>query len=141
MNTLTLELSERIIDAAIDKAREMDALPLTIAILDTGGHLKALRREDAASTLRPDIAIAKARGAIALGTSSRAIGDICQQRPAFYEALSSIAPGDLIPAAGGVLIKNHDQAIIGAVGITGDNSDVDELCAIAGIEAVELVAR
>ncbi len=140
-NKLTLQQSERIIDAALRRGRELNAKPLTIAILDEGGHLKAFRREDQTSVLRPDIAIAKAWGAIGLGMSSRELGQLSVDRPAFFASLSSLTHGNLVPAPGGILILNQENEIIGAVGITGDISDVDENCAIAGVEAAELRTR
>ncbi|WP_020405625.1 GlcG/HbpS family heme-binding protein [Hahella ganghwensis] len=140
-NKLTLQQSERIIDAALRKGRELNAKPLTVAVLDDGGHLKAFRREDETSMLRPEIAIAKAWGAIGLGISSRELGKMSIDRPAFFSSLSSLAHGNLIPAPGGILILNHDEQVIGAVGITGDISEVDESCAIAGVEAAELLTR
>ncbi|OZG73952.1 GlcG protein [Hahella sp. CCB-MM4] len=138
---LTLQQSDRIIDAALRKGRELNAKPLTVAVLDDGGHLKAFRREDQTSVLRPDIAIAKAWGAIGLGISSRELGQLSTDRPAFFASLASLTHGKLIPAPGGILILNHQDEIIGAVGITGDVSDVDECCAIAGVEAAELKTR
>lgn len=137
ISTLTLELAEVIIDGALRKANELNAAPLTIAVLDQGGHLKAFRRQDATSVMRPDIAIAKAWGAIGLGMSSRELGNLCSERPAFFASMSTLAGGNLVPVPGGVLIC-HNQQILGAVGITGDKSDVDESCALAGIEAASL---
>ena len=135
---LTLEQSDIIIEAALQKGRELHSAPLTVAVLDEGGHLKAFRRQDATSIMRPDIAIAKAWGAIGLGMSSRELGVMCTDRPAFFSTISTLAHGNLVPVPGGVLIRDSDHQIIGAVGITGDTSDVDESCAIAGIEAAQL---
>ena len=108
-------------------------------MLDDGGHLKALAREDGTSTLRPEIAQGKANGAIAMGLGSRALYNRAQEQPYFIQAMNELAGGSLVPVPGGVLIRN-EQEIVGAVGITGDSSDNDEACAIAAIEAVGLSA-
>ena len=132
--TLTLDKAQTIISTALAKGRERGFKPLTVAVLDAGGCLKALAREDATSTLRPDIAQGKANGAIAMGLGSRALFNRAQEQPYFIQAMNELAGGRLVPVPGGVLIR-HDGDIIGAVGVTGDNSDNDEICAIAGIEA------
>lgn len=137
--TLTLETAQKIITTALAKGRELELKPLTVAVLDAGGHLKALAREDGTSTLRPDIAQGKANGAIAMGLGSRAIFKRAQEQPFFVQAMNGLAKGALVPVPGGVLIRD-ESGIVGAVGITGDTSDNDEICAIAGIEAVGLSA-
>ncbi|MBV1788351.1 heme-binding protein [Marinobacterium sp. D7] len=105
-----------------------------------GGTLISLQRQDGASMIRPDVAIGKAWGAVAVGKSSRALGQDAQNRPAFISALNTLAQGKIVPVAGGVLIRNSDNEIVGAVGISGDLSDVDEKCAVFGIESAGLVA-
>ena len=136
---LTLETAQKIVAVALEKRQEMGMKPLTIAVLDDGGHLKALAREDGTSTLRPEIAQGKANGAIAMGLGSRALFNRAQEQPYFIQAMNELAGGSLVPVPGGVLIRNED-GIVGAVGITGDSSDNDEACAIASIEAVGLSA-
>ncbi|MGD9810858.1 MAG: heme-binding protein, partial [Sphingobium sp.] len=96
-------------------------------------------RQDGSSNLRPQLAIGKASTALALGMASRKIGEMAAERPSFVAALGSLAPDGIIPAAGGMLILNGGEKV-GAVGITGDTSDNDEACAIAGIEAAGLTA-
>jgi len=140
MSALTLEIATTISNRALAAGREISAAPLTVAVLDAGGHLISLVREDGASMLRPQIAIGKAWGAIALGKASRLIANDAQQRPAFIGAVNTLAQGNLIPAPGGVLIRNAENAVIGAIGITGDTSDIDEQCAINGVLAAGLVA-
>ena len=109
-----------------------------MAVLDAGGHLISLQREDGASLLRPQIAIGKAWGALALGKGSRLIAADAQQRPAFIGAVNNLADGQLVPAPGGVLIRDARGEVIGAVGITGDTSDIDEQCAVSAVESVGL---
>ena len=137
--TLTLETAQIILAAAQNKGRELGLKPLTIAVLDAGGHLKTMAREDNTSTLRPDIAHGKAHGAIALGIGSRAIFKRAQEQPVFVQSMNNLAGGALVPVPGGVLIRD-ETGIVGAVGVTGDTSDNDEICAIAGIEAAGFTA-
>ena len=112
-----------------------------MAVLDAGGHLIAFQRMDASSTLRPQVAIGKAAGALALGISSRKIGEMAIDRPTFVSSLGSIAHHGVVPAAGGVIIVDDKDSAIGAVGVTGDTSDNDEACALAGITVAGLTAQ
>lgn len=140
MPVLNLETALGISSHAFTIARELRCAPLTVAVLDAGGHLICLQREDGASMLRPQIAIGKAWGAIALGKGSRLIAADAQQRPAFIGAANHLAGGNLVPAPGGVLIRDQAGEVIGAVGISGDASDVDERCAVSALEAMRLQA-
>ena len=136
---LTLEVAQSIIATAIAKGHDLGLNPLTVAVLDAGGHVKALAREDNTSTLRPDIATGKAHGAIALGLGSRTIFNRAKEQPYFIQTMNALANGSLVPVPGGVLIRDSGK-IIGAVGITGDSSDNDEACAITAIEAAGFTA-
>ena len=140
MSALTLKLATQLAGQALAAGRTIAAAPLTIAVLDSGGHLIALQREDGASLLRPQIAIGKPWGAIALGKGSRLLALDAQQRPAFIAALNSLGQGSVVPAPGGVLIRDQDGVVLGAIGISGDTSDIDEQCAITAIEGVGLLA-
>lgn len=140
MTTITLSTAVNITRNALTVGRDLRAAPLTVAVLDAGGHLISLQREDGASLLRPQIAIGKAWGALALGKGSRAIASDAQQRPAFIGAVNTLAEGSLVPAPGGVLIRDEHGAVIGAVGITGDTSDIDEQCALGALESLGLKA-
>lgn len=140
MTDLTLQQANQIINHAIAIARELNMNPLTVVVLDSAGHLKALQREDGASMIRQQIATAKAWGAVNMGVSSRGLETVAQQRPDFMNALITIADGKIMPVPGGVLIRDADNHLLGAVGISGDKSDQDERCAIAGIEAVGFFA-
>ena len=138
--TLKLEQARTIVAAAMKHGREAGMKPLTVAVLDAGGALVALERSDGASRMRPDIAKGKANGAIALGMGSRAIFNRAREQPYFVQAMNALADGVLVPVPGGVLVRDGEGRIVGAVGITGDSSDNDEACAIAGIEAASLSA-
>lgn len=139
MGNVTLAQANQIVEAALAKGCEMGLKPLTVAVLDAGGHLKALARADGASTLRPDVATGKAYGCIALGVGGRWLNQNGIDRPHFMDGVVAASGGKIIPVPGGVLIKENG-AIIGAVGITGDTSDNDEAAAVAGIEAAGLTA-
>jgi uncharacterized protein GlcG (DUF336 family) len=112
----------------------MGLAPLAVAVLDSGGHLRAFKREDDAGILRPQIAIGKAWGALGMGMGTRALSS---KGPEFLAALGAMSGGKVVPSPGGVLIRD-DGRVIGAVGITGDTGANDEACAVAGIEAVGL---
>jgi uncharacterized protein GlcG (DUF336 family) len=135
---LSLEKASTIVDRALAKAREAKYRPMCVAVLDDGGCLKALKREDGASILRPNIAIGKAWGAVGMGESSRALSERLKERPAFLGALSDMSGGKVVPVAGGVLIVDE---VIGAVGISGGTADEDEACAIEGIRAAGLTPK
>src|SRR5882762_2933850 len=130
MTSLSLHQAEVIVDAGLDRARELGLKPLTVAVLDAGGHLVAFKRQDRSGILRPDIAQGKAWGALGMGIGGRALAERAQQAPAFFVALASASGGRVIPVAGGVLIKGGSDEIVGAVGISGDHPENDEACAI-----------
>ena len=140
MPDLTLAQASTIVDAALAKGREMKLKPLTVAVLDAGGHPRALKVEDGSSLLRHQIATGKAWGALGMGMASRKLVDRAKNAPAFTNSLTQMAGGRYVPVPGGVLIRDQAGALLGAVGISGDTSDNDELCAEAGIAAAGLVA-
>lgn len=140
MSALTLKIATQLASLALSAGRTISAAPLTVAVLDSGGHLITVQREDGASLLRPHIAVGKAWGAIALGKGSRLLALDAQQRPAFIAALNSLGQGSVVPAPGGVLIRDQAGAVLGAIGISGDTSDIDEQCAITAIEGLGLRA-
>lgn len=141
MTLITLAQSKALVEAALQHGAKLGLKPLSVAVLDAGGHLIAFERQDGASTLRPQIAIAKAGGALALGVSSRKIGEMAAERPTFIAALGPISASGVVPAAGGVIVVDEAGIAIGAVGITGDTSDNDEACALAAVAAAGLRAQ
>ncbi|MBZ0140633.1 MAG: heme-binding protein [Pseudorhodoplanes sp.] len=138
---VTLQQASVIVDAALEKGRELHCMPLSVAVLDAGGHLVAFKREDKSGILRFDIATGKAWGALGMGFGTRELAARAQKTPHFVSALTGIAQGRLVPVAGGVLIRNAQGAVIGAAGISGDTSERDEMCVIAGVEAAGLRAE
>ncbi len=137
---MTLDIAGKIVDAALAEGRKRGFMPLSVAVLDAGGHLVAFKREDGSGILRFDIAFGKAWGALGMGFGSRELFNRTQANPTFMAALSAVSGGRLVPVPSGVLILS-EGAVIGAVGISGDNSDNDESCALAGIAAAGLEAK
>lgn len=140
MTKLTLDKANTIITAAFKRAAETGMKPLSVSVLDAGGHVRAFQRQDGASMLRFEIATGKAYGALAVGVGSRWLNNQAKERPHFLEGLSNVSGGKIVPVPGGVLIKDAAGEILGAVGITGDTSDNDEIAAIAGVEAAGFAA-
>lgn len=138
MGSLTLNQALTIIDATFSAGKSNECAPLTAAVLDSGGKLISLQRQDGSSMMRPDIAIAKAWGALALGCSSRKLAQDADVRPAFISAVNVLADGNMVPVPGGLLIRDKDKHVIGAIGVSGDLSDTDERCALIGIAAANL---
>jgi uncharacterized protein GlcG (DUF336 family) len=139
---LTLTQALTIVDVALKKGRETSCAPLAVAVLDAGGHLKAFGREDGAGIIRPQISMGKAWGALGMGVGSRALAKRLTDNPGaqpFFAALGAMSEGRVVPVPGGVLIRDANKEIVGAVGISGDTSDKDEVCAVAGITAAGLV--
>jgi len=139
--TLTLDQARTIIATARARGREKEMRPLSVVVLDAGGHVLAFEREDGAPVGRFALAQGKAYGAVMFGVPSRTLGTMAADRPHFVGALGGIYDGKVIPVAGGVLVRDATGAIVGAVGVTGDTSDNDAAVAIVGIEAAGLTAE
>lgn len=137
---MTLDTALAISRIAFDTARALEAKPLSVVVLDGGGHVLSSQRQETASLFRTAIATAKATGALGMGMGSRAIAARAQQSPIFFASLSAVTDGQIALAPGGVLVRDEGGAIIGAVGVSGDTADIDETCAVAGIGAAGLIA-
>ncbi len=140
MAIISLSKARRIVREALAKGREKDMKPLAVVVLDAGGWPKAFEREDGTSNYRFDIARGKAHGALGMGLGSRKLFERAENQAYFLTAVNGLPNQDLVPVPGGVLVRDRKGDIIGAVGISGDNSDNDEIAAIAGIEAVGFTA-
>lgn len=140
MRKLTLAEADTIIDAALAKGRELDLGKLSVVVLDEGGHQIAMKRDDGSEYMRPQIANAKAWGALGMGLPSRLLYERAKKLPVFMAALSDISAGRLVALPGGVIVRDGDGHILGAVGVSGDVSEPDEVCAVAGVDAAGLVA-
>jgi uncharacterized protein GlcG (DUF336 family) len=142
MTALTLAQASTIVDKALEKGRELKLEPLTVVVLDAGGHMVAMKREDRSGILRAQIATGKAWGPLGMGFGGREFA----RRAAgggglFLTALMAASEGRIVPAPGGVLIRaGKGGEIVGSVGISGDTSDKDEVCAVHGIASAGLVA-
>ncbi len=140
MSRLTLAQASTLVDAALAHGRAAGMVPLTVAVLDAGGHLVAFKREDGSGILRFDIAFGKAWGALGMGFGSREFVARAAAAPAFVAAVAAASGGRVVPVPGGVLIESGGE-VIGAVGISGATSDEDEACGLAGIAAAGLAGR
>ena len=138
MNRISLDQANAMIDAAFAEGAKLGLKPLTVTIHDPGGHLIAMQRQDGASILRGKLAAGKACGALSLGVSSRTVGEMALDRPHFIAAVDAMGEGGMVPAAGGLIACDAQGTVQGAIGVTGDTSDNDELCALAGIAAAGL---
>jgi uncharacterized protein GlcG (DUF336 family) len=121
--------------------KERGLKPLTVVVLDAGGHVLSVEREDGSSNNRFEIAFGKAYGALALGMGSRSLMARAEQQPYFINSAAAAIGGKLVPVPGGVLVKDETGAVVGCVGVSGDTSDNDELAAISGIERASLVPQ
>jgi len=139
--SVTLTEASTIVDAVLAEARSAGLPPLTVAVLDAAGHYVALKREDGSSLLRPEIAMGKAFGALAMGMGSRALADRAATHPAFIASVTALAEGRLVPVPGGVLLRDNQGTLLGGVGVSGALPDQDEACALAGIEAAGLIGQ
>ena len=137
---MNLATADAIIEGIFRIAAGRKAPPLTVSVVDAGGSVVSLKRQDGAPLIRPEVATGKARACIYWGKSSRAYGKLTEDRPQFARSISDLAPSPLVPAAGGVPIKDASGALIGAVGVSGDTSDNDEAMAAAALGELGLTA-
>ena len=136
-----LTVASQITDAALAHARQQGMPPMTVSVLDCAGRLVTMKREDGSSLMRPEIAQAKAWGALAMGMGSRGLAERAAGFPAFIASMTTLAGGNLVPVPGGVLLRDREGVLLGAVGVSGANPDQDEACALEAIAAAELVAQ
>lgn len=140
VHSLDLATASTIVEATLAEGRKRGFMPLTVVVMDDSGTMKAMKRDDGASLMRPEIAHGKAWGCLGFGVGGRVITGRSETTPGFVNALVGMSGGRVVPSPGGVLVRDADGRILGAVGVTGDTGDNDEVCAIAGIEAAGLVA-
>ena len=131
---LTLEIADRIADGTLAAGRAKGAQPLTVVVLDAGGHVVVAKRSENSGILRIEIATGKAYGALGFGLPSRVLHGRAADNPNFFNAVAMASGGRLVPNPGGVLLRDVSGRIVGAVGVSGDTADMDEVCAMAGIE-------
>ncbi|HSI57774.1 MAG TPA: heme-binding protein [Ideonella sp.] len=138
MSRLSLAQADLIADGTLARARELGFAPMTVAVLDAGGHVVVLKREDGASIMRPELATAKAWGALGMGFGGRELARRAAKMPGFFTALNAISDGRMAPVAGSALLRDASGELLGAVGVSGDTSDNDELCLVPAVRAAGL---
>jgi len=138
---IALRLARTIISKTRAKGREMGLKPLSVVVLDAGGHVVAFEREDRAAPGRFAIAHGKAYGAVMLGMPGSAQMARAEEQGYFMNAINGVYGGHVVPVPGGVIMRNKAGAVVGAVGVTGDTSENDAVAAVTGIEAVGLIAE
>ena len=141
MAEISMNKARTIIRKALAKGREMELKPLSVVVLDSGGHVKAFEREDGAAPGRFAIAQGKAYGAVMLGMAGKAQMARAEQQAYFMAAVNGVYGGQVVPVPGGVLVRDKAGRVVGAVGVTGDTSDNDAEAALAGIEAANLTGE
>ncbi|UOA27684.1 heme-binding protein [Pseudosulfitobacter sp. DSM 107133] len=139
--SVTLNQARKIVRKAISTGREMELKPLSVVVLDAGGHVVAFERSDGASPGRFGIAHGKAYGAVMLGMAGTAQMKRAEDQAYFMAAVNGVFGGQVVPVPGGVLLRSKAGKVVGAVGVTGDTSDNDAIAAMAGIEAAALVGE
>ena len=138
MSMITLEQSNRIIEAIVARGRELGCRPLSVVIVEPGAKVKAFQKEDGSAMMRFEMAYGKAYAALALGRSSSLVRARTEERPLFMQYLMRASEDQIFPEGGGMLIRDTDGEVIGAVGVTGDTQERDEELAAHGIRAAGL---
>lgn len=138
--SINLAKCRKMIRGAFAKGKEMGLQPLAVCVLDAGGHVLAFERQDGAAPGRFAIAHGKANAAVMMGVPSSRMMERAEQQAYFVSALNGAYDGAFVPVPGGVLVRDKKGNVIGALGVTGDTSDNDAACAVAGIEAAGLSA-
>ena len=138
--SVRLAHASTIVDAVLKKARKLKQMPQTVVVLDAGGHVVCAKREDGSGIVRFEIAVGKAYGALGMGWGSRTMMERAAQNPNFLTSIVAASEGRLVPNPGGVLIRDANNQVLGAIGISGDTGDNDEIIAVAGIETAGLKA-
>ncbi len=138
---LTIETAVQIAQQTIAEAKKRDFAPMCVAVLDPGAHPIAILRDERAAISRPEIAIAKAAGCLGMGFGGRELQRRAEALPQFFNALAAIFPKGMVALPGGVLLRDAEGRLLGAVGVSGDTSDNDETALLAGVASTNLVAE
>jgi uncharacterized protein GlcG (DUF336 family) len=138
-SSISLQQAMLIAEKSLERGRELGFAPLTVVVLDDGGQVKVILRDDGCSLLRPEIATGKAAGALNMGFGGRELARRAAKMPMFFTALNAMSDGRMVSVPGGVLMRDAQGVVVGAVGISGDVSENDEICAVAGIKAAGLM--
>ena len=138
MTMISLEQSNRIITAIFERGGELGCRPLSVVVVESGAKVKAFQKEDGSAMMRFEMAYGKAYAALALGRSSSLVRVRTEERPLFMQYLIRASDDQIFPEGGGMLIRDEDGEVIGAVGVTGDTQERDEELAAHGIHAAGL---
>ncbi|WP_170395694.1 GlcG/HbpS family heme-binding protein [Ruegeria arenilitoris] len=139
--TISLRKARTIIRKTLEKGREMELKPLSVVVLDAGGHVIAFEREDGAAPGRFAIAHGKAYGSVMLGIAGTAQMQRAEAQAYFMAAVNGAYGGQVVPVPGGILLRDRKGAVIGAVGVTGDTSDNDVVAGMTGVEGAGLTGE
>lgn len=139
-STLSLAVADRIVDAALAASADHGFPPMTVVVLDSGGHLLVVKRDERSGIGRVEIAMGKAHGCLAMGFGGRELARRADAVPKFFTSIGQVLPHGIVPVAGGALIRDDKGTLLGSIGISGGTSDDDEICVIAGVNSVSLVA-
>jgi uncharacterized protein GlcG (DUF336 family) len=135
MIEMTLKLALTGMEAAHVKAEELGA-PITVTVVDEAGGLVLTARADEANIFTPQTSRGKAMAAVVFRRPSKDLVDLLRTQPAYWNALPSLVPGEVLPSTGAVPIE-LDGRVIGAIGCGGGTPDEDHECALTGKEAIE----
>lgn len=135
MPDITLKKARTIIRKAMDAGKDANMKPLSVVVLDAGGHVIAFERGDGAPPGRFEIAQGKAYGCIMFGVGGTGLNEIVERAPTFMASAASAYGGKLLPVPGGILVRDQKGRVVGAVGVTGDTSENDLAVGLVGIEA------
>lgn len=128
---LTIAEAQRAIAGAHAKAASLD-IRVSVAVVDEGGLLIALGRMDGALPLSPQIAEAKAVGAVMLHRDGASLADLARDRPGFFSVADRLTRLPIVPGLGSVLVR-REGVVLGALGVSGGRPEQDLECAEAGL--------
>lgn len=131
---LTQTQAEQVLQGALVKAKAQ-GVPMNIAVVDAGGHLKAFVRQDGAFLGSVDVAIKKAVTARYFNMPTATLGAAAQPGQSLFGI--EVSNDGLIIFGGGVLLTNKDGVIIGAIGVSGGSVEEDTNVADAGAKALK----
>jgi uncharacterized protein GlcG (DUF336 family) len=137
-NMIKLAQANRIIEAIFARGRELKCRPLSVIVVEPGAKIKAFQKADDSAMMRFEMAYGKAYAALALGRSSSLVRMRTEERPLFMQYLMRASDEQIFPEGGGMLIRDKDGELLGAVGVTGDTQERDEELAAHGIRAAGL---
>ena len=134
MIDMTLEIAEKAARAAQARARELGT-PITVTVVDEAGRLVLSARGNGTGFFTPETSRGKAVAAAAFRRSTKEMAEAAPEYSLFWNALSGLVPGQVLPSTGGVPIS-VDGRVIGAIGCGGGTGEQDHQCALAGAAAV-----